>query len=150
MMTIRYNSIDKPTIGFVADGIHCRKEKVTRVRVINLATGEEIVNRTIGNRTKTIGKFLAIVEAVKYILRHPEAPRIIYSDNLVAISWYHNKRTTLYQSDAEVDVAIIFLKVMCAKTRDIEVRCWDNRKWGDISETLARSSIYHTIVLKLL
>ena len=123
----------KPTIGIITTGVHSTKDKMTRCIAVDLASGELVADRPIGDKNKTIGKFIAIVEAVKYILTHPEAPSIIYSDNLVAISWYHNMKTTSYQKYPEQGAAEVFLKVMWAKTRDIEVRYWNNREWGSIS-----------------
>jgi len=52
---------------------------------VDLSSGLELFNCSIGNYTNNIGAFLAIVEAVKYILRHP-VPRIIYSDSITAIT----------------------------------------------------------------
>ena len=60
---------------------------------VDLSSGLGLFSHSIGNKTNNIGEFLAIVEAVKYILRHPEAPRIIYSDSITAITWYRNKQT---------------------------------------------------------
>ena len=85
----------------------------------------------VGKRDDKIGEFLAIVEAVKYILRHPEAPRIIYSDSITAITWYRNKQTASSRRCEQLQLAEIFLKVMAAKIDDIQVLHWDNREWGE-------------------
>ena len=77
----------RPIVGIVAtDGAHSTKERLTRYRAVDLSSGLELFNHSIGNKTNNIGEFLAIVEAVKYILIHPEAPRIIYSDSITAIT----------------------------------------------------------------
>ena len=89
------------------------------------------VTVSFGNKTNNIGEFLAIVEAVKYILRHPEAPRIIYSDSITAITWYRNKQTASSRRCEQLQLAEIFLKVMAAKIDDIQVLHWDNREWGE-------------------
>ena len=73
------------TVGIATDGAHSTKERLTRYRAVDLSSGLELFNHSIGNKTNNIGEFLAIVEAVKYILRHPEAPRIIYSESITAI-----------------------------------------------------------------
>ena len=78
----------RPIVGIATDGAHSMKERLTRYRAVDLSSGLELFNHSIGNKTNNIGEFLAIVEAVKYILRHPEAPRIIYSDSITAITWY--------------------------------------------------------------
>ena len=72
----------RPTVGIATDGAHSTKERLTRYRVVDLSSGLELFNHSIGNKTNNIGEFLGIVEAVKYILTHPEAPRIIYSEAL--------------------------------------------------------------------
>ena len=82
-----------PTVGIATDGAHSAKERLTRYRAVDLSSGMELFNHSIGNWTNNIGEFLGIVEAVKYILTHPEAPRIIYSDSITAITWYKNKAT---------------------------------------------------------
>ena len=76
----------RPTVGIATDGAHPTKERLTRYRAVDLSSGLELFNHSIGNKTNNIGEFLAIVEAVKYILRHPEAPRIMYSSLGIVIS----------------------------------------------------------------
>ena len=121
----------RPTVGIATDGAHSTKERLTRYRAVDLSSGLELFNHSIGNKTNNIGEFLAIVEAVKYILRHPEAPRIIYSDSLVAIQWYYKKQANTKRRCGEVQIAEIYLKVMAAKIDDIQVLHWDNREWGE-------------------
>jgi len=131
-MTNDYNKMNRPTIGILTSGTHSTKDKMTRFKGINLASGEELFSRSVGNKTKTIGKFIAIVEAAKYILRYPETPRIIYSDSPVADRWYYNKRAKSSQYFPELEIALIVIKVMDALMKDIEVVCWDRQKWGEI------------------
>ena len=121
----------RPTVGIATDGAHSTKERLTRYRAVDLSSGLELFNHSIGNKTNNIGEFLAIVEAVKYILRHPEAPRIIYSDSITAITWYRNKQTASSRRCEQLQLAEIFLKVMAAKIEDIQVLHWDNREWGE-------------------
>ena len=121
----------RPIVGIATDGAHSTKERLTRYRAVGLSSGLELFNHSIGNKTNNIGKFLAIVEAVKYILRHPEAPRIIYSDSITAITWYRNKQTASSRRCEQLQLAEIFLKVMAAKIEDIQVLHSDNREWGE-------------------
>ena len=123
--------MSRPTVGIATDGAHSAKERLTRYRAVDLSSGMELFNHSIGNWTNNIGEFLAIVEAVKYILRHPEAPRIIYSDSITAITWYRNKQTASSRRCEQLLLAEIFLKVMAAKIDDIQVLHWDNREWGE-------------------
>ncbi len=104
---------------------------MTHYKAVNLATGEEIFNRTVGNQTTCIGRFIAIVEATKYIFFNPITPRIIYSDSPVAIQWYYKKQANTKRRCGEVQIAEIYLKVMAAKIDDIQVLHWDSREWGE-------------------
>lgn len=124
--------MSRPTVGITTDGAHSTKGRLTRYRAVDLYSGMELFNHSISNWTNNIGEFLGIVEAVKYILTHPEAPRIIYSDSLTAISWFNNKQTASSRRCDKLLMAEVFLKVMDAKISDIQVIHWDNRKWGEI------------------
>ena len=119
----------KPKVGIATDGTHKAKERLTRFRAVDLSSGMELFSESIGNWTNNIGEFLGIVTAVKYILEHPGTPRTIYSDSITAIIWYRNKQTV---SSRRLQKAEIFLKVMEARIKDIEVLYWDNRLWGEI------------------
>ena len=123
--------MSRPTVGIATDGAHSAKERLTRYRAVDLSSGMELFNHSIGNWTNNIGEFLGIVEAVKYILTHPEAPRIIYSDSITAITWYRNKQCASSRRCDKLLMAEVFLKVMDAKISDIQVIHWDNRKWGE-------------------
>ena len=104
---------EKPVVGIATDGAHSAKERLTRFRAVDLSSGKELFSKAIGNWTNNIGEFLGIVEAVRYVMEHPESPRTIYSD-------------------PALQKAEIFLKVMEARIKDIEVLHWDNRLWGEI------------------
>lgn len=121
----------RPSVGIATDGAHSAKERLTRYRAVDLSSGIELFNCSIGNWTNNIGEFLGIVETVKYILTHPDAPRIIYSDSITAITWYRNKATASSRRCPLLHKAEIFLKVMAARIEDIEVMHWDNREWGE-------------------
>lgn len=123
--------MSRPTVGIATDGAHSTKERLTRYRAVDLSSGLELFNRSIGNKTNNIGEFLGIVEAVKYILRHPEAPRIIYSDSITAITWYRNKQAASSRRSDELRTAEIFLKIYAVKIEDIQVLHWDNAEWGE-------------------
>ena len=118
--------------GIATDGAHSAKERLTRFRAVDLSSGKELFSKAIGNWTNNIGEFLGIVEAVRYVMEHPESPRTIYSDSITAITWYCNKQTASSRRCPALQKAEIFLKVMEARIKDIEVLHWDNRLWGEI------------------
>ena len=102
---------EKPVVGIATDGAHSAKERLTRFRAVDLSSGKELFSKAIGNWTNNIGEFLGIVEAVRYVMEHPESPRTIYSDSITAITWYRNKQTASSRRCPALQKAEIFLKV---------------------------------------
>lgn len=122
----------RPVSGIATDGAHSAKERLTRFRAVDLFSGKELLCESVGNWTNNVGEFLGIIAAVKYILEHPEAPRIIYSDNITAVTWYQNRRTASSRHCPALLKAEIFLKAMEERLKNIRVEHWDNRLWGEI------------------
>lgn len=122
----------RPVSGIATDGAHSAKERLTRFRTVDLFSGKELLCESVGNWTNNVGEFLGIIAAVKYILEHPEAPRIIYSDSITAVTWYQNRRTASSRHCPALLKAEIFLKAMEERIKDIRVEHWDNRLWGEI------------------
>lgn len=122
----------RPTFGIATDGAHSMNERSTCYRAVDLSSGQELFFESVGNWTNDIGAFLGIVAAVKYILEHTDAPRIIYSGSSTAIAWYHNRRTASSRHCPALLKAEIFLKLRDSRGDNIEVRHWDNRLWGEI------------------
>lgn len=108
------------------------KRGVTRFRAVNLATGELLFERNLGNQTVNIGEFLGVVEAAKYILEHRFSPPIIYTDSLTALTWFTEKQAASRKRNTELRKAEVFLKVMASRVDCIEVRHWDTTAWGEI------------------
>ena len=102
---------EKPVVGIATDGAHSAKERLTRFRAVDLSSGKELFSKAIGNWTNNIGEFLGIVEAVRYVMEHPESPRTIYSDSITAITWYRNKQTASSRRCPALQKAEIFLKL---------------------------------------
>lgn len=123
--------MSRPLKGIATDAAHSTKERLTRYRAVNLSTGEELFSEALGNQTVNIGEFLGIVAAIRYILENDFTPAIIYSDSLTAITWFHNKATASSRRCPALHKAEVFLRAMSARIDAIEVRHWDNRKWGE-------------------
>jgi ribonuclease HI len=121
----------RPTSGIATDAAHSVKRGVTEYQGINLETGERLFYQDLGNQTVNIGEFLAVVEAVKYIIENDFQPRIIYTDSMTAISWFNNKRTASNKKNKDLQKAEIFLRVFAADVDTIEVVHWNNRTWGE-------------------
>lgn len=121
----------RPTEGIATDAAHSTKHGVTEFQGINLATGEQIFYRNLGEQTVNIGEFLGVIAAVKYIIENDFQPRIIYTDSMTALTWFRNKSTASNKRNRELQKAEIFLKAFAADVDSIEVRHWDNKAWGE-------------------
>lgn len=128
----------KPTEGIAVDAAHSTKNSVTEYQGINLATGERLFYQNLGNQTVNIGEFLAVVEAVKYIIEHDFQPRTIYTDSKTAIAWFNAKSTASNKQNKEVRKAELFLRVLSADVDTIKVQHWDNRRWGETPADFGR------------
>lgn len=119
------------TKGVAVDAAHSNKNRVTEFQGIDLRTGERIFYKNLGYQTINIGEFLAIVEAVKWINKTNYTPRVIFSDSMVAIRWFKNKRTASDTKCVLLQKAEIYLKTCFASVDDIKVIHWDNKEWGE-------------------
>ena len=99
----------RPTEGLATDAAHSTKRSETEYQGINIATGEQVFYRNLGNQTVNIGEFLAVVEGVKYIIENDFQPRIIYTDSQTAISWFKAKSTASNKKNNELKKAELFL-----------------------------------------
>ncbi|NDV64022.1 reverse transcriptase-like protein [Bacteroides sp. 224] len=124
-------SLHRPSIGIATDAAHSTKRSITEYQGINIETGERLFYRNLGNQTVNIGEFLAVIEAVKYIIENDFQPRIIYTDSKTAMAWYRNKSTASNKRNKELQKAEIFLKAFAADVDTIEVLHWDNKSWGE-------------------
>lgn len=118
--------------GIAVDAAHSTKNRKTEFRGVDLHTGKILFYSDLGNQTINIGEFLAIVEAVKYIIDNDFNPKIIFSDSTTAISWFNNKRTASGKRNAKLMKAEIYLRAMAYWVDEIKIVKWDNRSWGEI------------------
>lgn len=118
--------------GIAVDAAHSTKNRKTEFRGVDLKTGKTLFYSDLGNQTINIGEFLAIVEAVKYIIDNDFEPKVIFSDSNTAISWFKNKRTASGKRNAKLMKAEIYLRAIAYWIDEIEVVKWDARKFGEI------------------
>lgn len=118
--------------GIAVDAAHSMKNRKTEFQGVDLKTGKTLFYTDLGNQTINIGEFLAIVEAVKYIIDHDFQSKVIFSDSTTAISWFKNKRTASGKRNAKLMKAEIYLRAMAYWVDEIEIVKWDNRQWGEI------------------
>lgn len=120
------------TQGIAVDASHSTKNKMTEYRGVDLRTGKELFREKLGNQTINIGEFLAIVEAVKEIYETGYKPAVIFSDSMVAINWFVNRKTSSGKRNSRLMKAECYLRLMEEKIKDIKVIHWNNDKWGEI------------------
>lgn len=118
--------------GIAVDAAHSTKNRKTEFRGVDLKTGKILFYQDLGNQTTNIGEFLAIVEAVKYIIENDYQPKVIFSDSTTAISWFKNKRTASGKRYPKLMKAEIYLRAIAHWIDEIEVCQWDNKLWGEI------------------
>ena len=130
--------MDYPIEGIATVAAHSLKKGVTQYRAVDLATGEQLFLKDLGNQTVNIGEFLAIVAAAKYIIEHDFYPRVIYTDSITALTWFTNKKTASRKRMSDLGRAEIFLKIMVSKIDDITVIHWNTSLWGEIPADFGR------------
>lgn len=118
--------------GIAVDAAHSIKNRKTEFRGVDLKTGKVIFYSDLGNQTINIGEFLAIVEAVKYIIDTGYEPKVIFSDSNTAISWFKNKLTASGKRNPKLMKAEIYLRAFAHWIDEIEIVKWDNKQWGEI------------------
>lgn len=128
----------RPTEGIATDAAHSMKNGKTEYQAINLATRERIFYRNLGNQTTNIGEFLAVVEAVKYIIENNFQPRVIFTDSMTAIAWFKAKKTSSTKPNKDLQRAEMFLRALSADVDTIEVIHWDNKRWGETPADFGR------------
>lgn len=119
------------TQGIAVDAAHSVKEKRTEIQGIDLKTGKVVFYKDLGNQTINIGEFLAIVEAVKYIIENKYKPMVVFSDSNTAIAWYKNKRTASGKRNKLLQKAEAYLRIAAFWTDNVEIIKWDNKLWGE-------------------
>ena len=117
--------------GIATDAAHSMKQGRTQYRGVDLATGTELFRVELGNQTVNAGEFLGLIAAVKYILEHDFKPCVIYTDSITAITWFRNKETASSKRIPALLKAELFLQVMADKIAGIEVKHWNNDRWGE-------------------
>lgn len=122
----------RPTEGIATDAAHSMKNGKTEYQGIDLATGQRIFYKGLGNQTTNIGEFLGVVEAVKYIIENDFQPRKIFTDSTTAIAWFNAKKTSSTKPCKDLQRAEMFLRALSADVDAIEVIHWDNKRWGEI------------------
>lgn len=127
-----------PVKGIATDAAHSTKNGKTEFQGIDLATGERIFYRDLGNQTTNIGEFLAAVQAVKYIIENDFQPRIIYTDSTTAIAWFKAKKTSSVKPCKDLQKAEMFLRALSSDVDTIEILHWDNKRWGETPADFGR------------
>lgn len=102
----------RPVEGIATDAAHSMKNGKTEYQGIDLATRQQIFYKDLGNQTTNIGEFLAVVEAVKYIIENDFQPRVIFTDSTTAIAWFKAKKTSSTKPCKDLQRAEMFLRAL--------------------------------------
>lgn len=128
----------RPVEGIATDAAHSMKNGKTEYQGVDLATRQQIFYKDLGNQTTNIGEFLAVVEAVKYIIENDLHPRVIFTDSMTAIAWFKAKKTSSTKPCKDLQRAEMFLRALSADVDTIEVIHWDNKRWGETPADFGR------------
>lgn len=128
----------RPVEGIATDAAHSMKNGRTEYQGIDLATRQQIFYKDLGNQTTNIGEFLAVVEAVKYIIENDFQPRVIFTDSTTAIAWFKMKKTSSTKPCKDLQRAEMFLRALSADVDTLEVIHWDNKRWGETPADFGR------------
>lgn len=128
----------RPVEGIATDAAHSMKNGRTEYQGIDLATRQQIFYKDLGHQTTNIGEFLAVVEAIKYIIEHDFQPRVIFTDSTTAIAWIKMKKTSSTKLCKDLQRAEMFLRALSADVDAIEIIHWDNKRWGETPADFGR------------
>lgn len=129
---------ERPVEGIAVDASHLASAGITEYQGIDIKTGEPLFRKNLGNQTVNIGEFMAIVHAVRYIIENNFQPRVIYSDSQVALKWFREKTTASGKKSPMMKKAEIFLKALDDDISTIDVRYWNNKKFGETPADFGR------------
>lgn len=113
----------------------CDHEGNIQYRGVNCDTGEELFRfGPISNGTSNVAEFLAIVEAQEY-LRKNSLLCPIYSDSMVARTWYRKKKHNSKLSGDSAGFVLALLQhaenLISLHKYKAHVRKWQTKKWGE-------------------
>lgn len=127
-----------PSKGIAVDAAHSMKDKMTEYRGVDLETGEILFHRRLGNQTVNIGEFLAVVDAVKELVKRKAFDGEVWTDSLTAVSWFRCRSASSVKRNLALQKAVIYLKFMGPTIRNIRINHWNTRLWGEIPADFGR------------
>ncbi len=131
MKSTTINTTKRPSEGIATDAAHSIKFGKTEYQGVDLATGKQIFYRNLGNQTTNIGEFLAVIDAIKYIIENNYQPRVIYTDSVTAMTWVISKKTSSVKDCRELQRAEMFLRALSSEVDSIDIVHWNNKAWGE-------------------
>lgn len=103
--------------------------------------GKEVFKHHLGHGTNNIAEYVAIATAIKYIKTNGIKQATIYSDSQTALSWIANGETKSSITHDVMKRATEYLNGI--DFRDIIIRKWDTRKYGEIPADFGHKSYSH-------
>lgn len=115
---------DRPIAGIFTYKSHTAYRGHVSYQGVDLATGTVLFSEQAGNGVPSVGEFLALAAAARYILEHRYNPAVIYASNTTAIGWYRAGRASVRRRCPDVLRAEVFLCLMGAPLALVEIRHW--------------------------
>lgn len=114
----------KPTSGIAVDGACSGNPGPAEYKIVDIATGKTLVERSIGIGTNNHAEFIGLCHAM-YL--YPN--KTIYCDSITAMSWVKKKAVNSKHPHTEIQRCIDMLK----KTAKVpEVVKWNTKLHGEI------------------
>ena len=114
----------KPTSGIAVDGACSGNPGPAEYKIVDIATGKTLVERSIGIGTNNHAEFIGLCHAM-YL--YPN--KTIYCDSITAMSWVKKKAVNSKHPHTEIQRCIDMLK---KTTKVPEVVKWNTKLHGEI------------------
>lgn len=120
----------KPTSGIAVDGACSGNPGPAEYKIVDIATGKTLVERSIGIGTNNHAEFIGLCHAM-YL--YPN--KTIYCDSITAMSWVKNKKVNSKHPHPEVDRCIRMLEGL---DKEVKIVKWGTKLWGEIPADFGR------------
>jgi ribonuclease HI len=125
----------KPTSGICVDGSSRGNPGPAGYKAVDLATGKELFNVSIGDSTNNIAEFIGLVHAIDYAIKNGYTH--VYSDSQTAIAWVRNKKSkSTLVSNVRTERSINLMNRAENHLSKLPghfklVHKWETGKWGE-------------------
>lgn len=130
----------RPSFGMSSDASCSKNPGLIEFRLVDVETGKEIYRNCLYGTNNT-GEFLGLVCAASYVRKHKLMP--VYTDSQTAMTWfrkqtYHIGLPNIPASDVTIDAMNYAMAWVKRYGKEIDVRKWNNKLWGEIPADFGR------------